>query len=126
MLKILLSSALLFAVSLAISQRTATIAADSDLKTVTDGHVITHFTLSEKLTEAELNSLTTWAVANASLMQLVVNDTQVTLSLTPAYNERNVWSKLCYQMGIDTFAVQLETGASAPMSLEQFFAYFHL
>ncbi len=106
-------------------QHTLTVDAASNLTVNQAGKVVTVFSLDQELSADELNSFSAWSSANASLISIVKNGLTITTEFQPNYNDRNVYTKLFYSIGVNLIKIH-DGGELRSMSFDEFFSHFGL
>jgi hypothetical protein len=107
------------------AQHSLTVAPESDFKVNPSGKVITVFTLDQELNAQELESFNAWKTSNASLINLSKSGLTITTEFEPNYNDRNVYTKLFYSIGVTELKYH-EGTALKTAGFEEFFSHFGL
>jgi hypothetical protein len=89
------------------------------------GKVVTVFTLDQELTNDELASFNAWSTANASLIAISKSGLTITTEFDTNYNDRNVYSKLFYTIGVNQMKIH-DDGELRAFNLDEFFVHFGL
>lgn len=120
-----LTVVLLFAGISCFAQHSITVSPESNLTVNQAGKVVTVFTLDQELTTDELNSFNSWTTGNASLFSITKNGLIITTEFNPDYNDRNVYTKMFYTMGVNQIKIH-DAGDIRSVSIEEFCAHYGL
>lgn len=109
----------------AIAQNRASVTANSDFKTINNGVIESTFVFDQDLTEQQLESFSTWTTQNKAIGTFSLVSKTLTTSFTVDGNNRHVYEKMFYLLGLDVFDVVVN-GQKKPMDKDAFFAHFNL
>jgi hypothetical protein len=107
------------------AQHTLTVAPESNMTVNQSGKVVTVFTLDHELSADELASFNAWSTANASLIAISKSGLTITTEFDTNYNDRNVYSKLFYTIGVNQMKIH-DDGELRAFNLDEFFVHFGL
>lgn len=107
------------------AQNTLKLSEDSDFKTIKDGKVTIVMTPVNPLTDDQKQTIDGWVIANAPNMSLTHDGSNMTFVVSSDYNDRNVYMKLWYQMGV-SFIEVVNAGSAVKMPLDEALTKFGL
>lgn len=107
-----------------MAQHTATVSSKSDFKTLTGKMIVSDYVLDTELSASEKADITAWVNGNPGIMTLKIEGKKLKFSVSPEYNERNVYDKFFIQCGIN--ALTVTTGKeSKTLTLSEFFTLYN-
>jgi hypothetical protein len=107
------------------AQHTLTVSDNSNFHPGTDGKVISVFTLDEQLSQTEQSNLNEWIGNNSSFFKITQDGLAITTEFPTNYNDRNVYLKMFYIIGVADLKVKV-TNEMRTMMPEEFFQHFDL
>ena len=116
---------LVFSSFFAVAQNKATVTANSDFKTIHNGFVESTFVFNQNLAPQQIASFTEWTNDNKPVGNFSLAGETLTTSIHVESNQRGVYEKMFYLLGVDVLEVVVN-GQKKAMDKDDFFAHFNL